>query len=167
MANLFFTVGRTDVNEAAVQSFIRDGGAVANLLNDVAQDTFQHGRRVALRHARSKRLWGGIFWNRTKTTGPYTGSALAGSSAKHTRYFHDGTAGNGAGYISHPKMIVPINKRKAHTNPAFKGAGSQTMAENASSKWKGTKRKDKVKGQIRKPFLTEGLAVSLAKRGLV
>lgn len=161
MANLFFKVGRTDVNEAAVQSFIREGGAVADLLNDVAQDTWKHGRSVALKHARSKRLWGGIFWNRVRSEGPYQGVSLVGSSAKHTRYFHDGTS-----EIIHEKMIVPVYRRKAHTNPAFKGAGSQTMAENASKKWKGTKRKDRVRGQRAKPFLAEGLAYSLVKRGL-
>lgn len=167
MANLYYKINRTDVNEAAVQSFIREGGAVSDLLNNVAQDTFQHGRKVALKHARSKRLWGGIFWNRTKPTGPLQGAALAGSSAKHTRYFHDGTAGNGAGYIIHPKMIVPMEFRKAHTNLAFKGAGSQTLAENAGKRYKQTKRMDKVKGQRAKPFLAEGLARSLVKRGLV
>lgn len=161
MANLFLRVGRTDVNEAAVQSFIREGGEVNTLLNNVAQTAWTHGRKVALKHARSKRLWGGVFWNRVRPEGPYQGVALVGSSAKHTRYFHDGTA-----YISHPKMIVPINRRKAHTNTAFKGAGSQTMAENAASKWKGTKRKDGVRGQKAKPFLNEGLAIGLAKQGL-
>lgn len=161
MANLFFRTGRTDVNEAAVQSFIREGGEVNKMLNNISQTAFRHGRKVALKHKRSGRLWGGIFWNRVRPEGPYQGVSLVGSSAKHTRYFHDGTS-----YISHPKMIVPINPKKAHTNIAFKGAGSQTMAENANKKWKGTRRKDGVRGQVAKPFLTEGLARGFAKEGL-
>lgn len=160
----FLTVGSLDVHEEAVQSYIRNGGAVSNLLNDIAQGTFRYSQRyVSKGHVRSGRLLRGLFWNRTKVEGPYQGSALAGSSARHTVHFHDGTASNGAGYIVHPKMIVPINRKAAHNNPAFKGAGSEALAANKKS----TRRHDKVRGQVRKPFLVEGLALNLAKQRLM
>lgn len=172
--NRFVTVGRYNVNEEAVQSYIREGGAVADLLNDVARGVWTYSgtyiraglggnRTRSGSHVRSGRLLKGLFWNRTRTEGPYRGSALAGSSAKHTFYFHDGTAGKGAGYITHPKMIVPINRRAAHTSLAFKGAGSEALAKNKKS----TRRKDKVRGQSSKPFLEIGLAKSMAKQGLI
>lgn len=171
--NKFLTVGRYDVSEEAVQSFIREGGAVADLLNNVAQGVWTYsgtylrggfgGNRTGGNHVRSGRLLKGLFWNRTKTEGPYQGSALAGSRAKHTFYFHDGTAGKGAGFIAHPKMIVPINRRAAHTNLAFKGAGSEALAANKKS----TRRKDKVRGQAAKPFLEIGLAKSMVKQRLI
>jgi hypothetical protein len=156
------------IDEEAVQGFIRPGGEVAELLNDVAQGVYTYARGyISNGHIRSKRLWKGQFWNRSKLEGPLQGVALAGSSAKHTRYFHDGT-----GRINHPHMIIPRRRDAAHTNLAFRGAGEQQLAI-----WKGrTKRQQKrgkgvifrnsVAGQRAKPFLYEGLAVSLAKQGL-
>lgn len=166
------------IDDEAVQSYIREGGAVSNLMNDVAKgvktysvtylNTGAGGNRSGGNHVRSGRLRKGLFWNRTKTTGPWTGSALAGSSAKHTRYFHEGTKAE----ISHPNMIVPKNKRAPHTSLAFSGAGAEQLAiwagrtEKQQARGKGVTRKSSVKGQWRKPFLDEGLAVSLAKQGL-
>lgn len=161
------------VDDKAVQGYLREGGAVNDLLNDVARGTWVYAKAyTGGKHKRSGRLNGGQFWNRVKLTGPWTGSAIAGSSAKHTRYFHDGTAGGGLGYITHKNMIVPRNVHAAHTNLAFKGAGAEQLA-----KWKGrskrqqargagVKFKNRVRGQSSKPFLTEGLAVSLAKQRL-
>lgn len=152
-----------DVHESAVQSFIREGGEVSDLLNDVVKGAQKLSRAylTAGRHVRSRRLWNSVKWNRTKLEGPLQGYSRLYSNARHTLYVHEGT-----GYISHPKMIVPMNRRKAHTNIAFKGAGSQTMAENAGSKFKGTRRKDGVQGQRAKPFLTIGLAKSMAAQRL-
>lgn len=174
---VFTRFSRTDINEEAVQSYIRAGGAVSELLSDVSKGVKVYsegyllggkGRRRggAGPHVRSGRLLRGLWWNRAKLTGPLQGTAQAGSSARHTVYFHDGTAGNGAGYIMHPKMIVPINRRAAHTNPTFKGAGSQILNANRGKTSKGTKRMDRVRGQHAKPFLEEGLAASLAKQRL-
>lgn len=157
-----------NIHEEAVQSYIREGGEVADLLNDVARGTYHFGQRyIANGHVRSGRLLRGLFWNRSKLSGPLQGTARAGSSAKHTTYFHDGT-----GTINHPNMIVPKNRHAAHTSLAFKGAGAEQLA-----KWKGKTSKQKargkgvtfknsVSGQRAKPFLTLGLAASLAKQGL-
>lgn len=161
--------GYLNVNERAVRAYIDEGGEVSGLLNDVAQGTFHYSQRyISNGHIRSGRLFRGLWWNRSKLTGPLTGVARAGSSAKHTMYFHDGVAG----MIVHPNMIIPKNRHAAHTNLAFKGAGAEQLA-----KWKGRsarqqKRgrgvtfKNAVRGQRAKPFLREGLAVSLAKQGL-
>lgn len=173
----FVPNGVVVIDDAAVGSYIGEGGAVSNLLNDVARgvkvyavaylNSGKGGNRSGGNHVRSGRLRGGQFWNRTHRTGPWTGSALAGSSAKHTRYFHEGT-----GPISHPNMIVPKNRRAAHTSLAFSGAGAEQLAKWAGrsdkqrARGKGVTRKSEVKGQWRKPFLDEGLAVSLAKQRL-
>lgn len=162
-----------DIHEEAVQSHIREGGPVADLLNDVAQGTFHYSQRyISNGHIRSGRLFRGLWWNRSKLTGPLQGVARAGSSAKHTTYFHDGTAGGGMGFITHKNMIIPKNRHAAHTNLAFKGAGAEQLA-----KWKGRSArqqtrgrgidfKNQVRGQHSKPFLRMGLAVSLAKQRL-
>lgn len=162
-----------NIHEEAVQSYIREGGEVNKLLNDVAQGTFHHSQRyISNGHTRSGRLFRGLFWNRAKLTGPLQGVARAGSSAKHTLYFHEGTAGNGAGYIVSKNMIVPRNRHAAHTNLAFKGAGAEQLAKwskrsaTQQERGMGVKFKNQVRGQRAKPFLKEGLAVSLAKQRL-
>ena len=156
-----------NIDDAAVQSFIRGNGEVAVELNDVAKGVKTYGVGfISAGHVRSGRLLRGQWWNRTKATGPLQGVARAGSSARHTIYFHDGTAGDGAGFIrGKPYMVVPKG-RAAHTNPAFSGAGAQLLAKNAGRKGgKGVKREEYVRGQRSKPFLQKGLAVSLAKQG--
>lgn len=157
-----------NIHESAVQSFIRPGGSVNDLLNDVARDTkLSSMLYISDGHIRSGRLLRGLFWNRAKLEGPLQGVARAGSSARHTLYFHEGTA-----EIVHPNMIVPKNRHAALTNLAFRGAGAEQLA-----KWKGRTAKQQargrgitfrnsVRGQRAKPFLTEGLASSLAKHGL-
>lgn len=161
-----------DIHEEAVQSFIRPGGEAANLLDDVAKGvkTFsiaylnagKGGNRSGGNHIRSGRLLRGLFWNRTKLEGPLQGVARAGSSARHTLYFHDGTALRGASTIKRAGMMVPRKHGAAHTNLAFAGAGSQ--AAHASTR--GAISKHEVRGQWRKPFLEEGLAASLAAQRL-
>jgi hypothetical protein len=162
-----------NIHEEAVQSYIRPGGEVNDLLNDVARDTKAYGAAyISNGHIRSGRLLRGLFWNRAKLVGPLQGVARAGSSAKHTVWFHDGTAGKGLGYIRHPNMIVPKNRHAAHTSLAFKGAGAEQMAfwksrtKAQQKRGRGFTYKNQVRGQRAKPFLREGLAVSLAKHGL-
>lgn len=170
----FVAFSRTDIDESAVQAFIREGGEVADLLNNVSKGVKVYSvAYISAGHVRSGRLLGSLWWNRTKLEGPLQGVARAGSSAKHAIYFHDGTAGNGAGYITgHPHMVVPKNRKAAHTNIAFSGAGAQKLAESGSrstkqqARGKGVFRADKVRGQRAKPFLTEGLAASMAAQRL-
>lgn len=160
--------GRVNVHEEAVQSYIRAGGAVHDLLNAVAQDTSIYGKAyVANGHVRSGRLLRGIGWNRAKLDGPLSGVARTYSSAKHTQYFHEGT-----GTIFHPWMIVPNNRHAAHTSLAFSGAGAEQLAlwkartPAQQKRGRGFKLRRTVRGQRAKPFLREGLASSLAKHGL-
>ena len=162
-----------NISERGVRAFIDTGGEVNDLLNDVAQDTWKYSQvYISGGHKRSGRLFRSLYWNRAKLEGPLQGVARAGASARHSLYFHDGTASGGAGMIMHNKMIVPKNPHAANHNAAFKGAGAEQLA-----KWKGRSSKQKargkgvsfknaVRGQRAKPFLKEGLAVSLAKRGL-
>jgi hypothetical protein len=162
-----------NIHEHAVRAYIDEGGEVSGLLNDVAQGTFHYSQRyISNGHIRSGRLYRGLWWNRSKLTGPLTGVARAGSSAKHTAYFHDGTANGGAGLIMHKNMIVPKNRHAAHTNLAFKGAGAEQLAKwkgrssRQQKRGKGVTFKNAVRGQRSKPFLREGLAASLAKQRL-
>lgn len=157
-----------NVHEHAVRSYIDEGGEVSGLLNDVAQGTWKYSQvYISNGHIRSGRLFRGLWWNRSKLTGPLQGVARAGSSAKHTTYFHDGT-----GLIVHKNMIIPKNRHAAHTNLAFKGAGAEQLAKfkgrsaRQQTRGRGYSFKDAVRGQRAKPFLKEGLAVSLAKQRL-
>lgn len=157
-----------DVHEEAVQSYIRPGGAVNKLLNDVAKGVKEYSSTyISARHVRSGRLLRGLFWNQVKLDGPLQGYSRAGSSARHTLYFHDGTS-----EITAPYMIIPHNRRAPNTSTAFSGAGAEELAgwKAAGGKKGGGKRpvsyRNSVRGQKAKPFLTEGLAVSLAKQRL-
>ena len=159
-----------NIHEEAVQSYIREGGAVADLLNDVAKGTKAYSvAYITAGHVRSGRLLRSLFWNRSKLEGPLQGVARAGASAKHATYFHEGT---GPWIAGHPHMVVPKNRKAAHTNIAFSGAGAQKLAEWGSrslkqqARGKGVFRADLVRGQRSKPFLTEGLAASMAAQRL-
>lgn len=162
----FRNIGVLDIHEEAVQSYIRTGGEVADLLDDVARGVKRYSERfISNGHYRSGRLYRGLFFNKTKAEGPLQGFSRAGSSARHTEHFYFGTAGNGAGYISHPNMIVPKNRNAAHTNLAFKGAGAEQLAQARGNRE--VTKQSKVRGQRGKPFLEQGLAVSLAEQRLV
>lgn len=170
----FIAFSHTDIHEEAVQSYIREGGEVANLLNDVSRGVKVYSvAYISAGHVRSGRLLRSLGWNRSKLEGPLQGVARAGASAKHAIWFHEGTAGGGAGYIAgHPHMVVPKSRKAAHTNIAFSGAGAQKLAEWGSrstkqqAQGKGVFRADLVRGQRSKPFLKEGLAASMAAQRL-
>jgi hypothetical protein len=170
----FIAFSHTDIHEEAVQSYIREGGEVANLLNDVSRGVKVYSvAYISAGHVRSGRLLRSLWWNRSKLEGPLQGVARAGASAKHAIWFHEGTAGGGAGYIAgHPHMVVPKSRKAAHTNIAFSGAGAQKLAEWGSrstkqqAQGKGVFRADLVRGQRSKPFLKEGLAASMAAQRL-
>lgn len=157
-----------DIHEEAVQSYIRPGGEVNDLLNDVAKEVKRYSYLYVLGgHVRSGRLLGGLYWNRAKDTGPLTAFSRAGSSAKHTRYFMDVT---GPIITGHPFMLVPKYRKAIHHSPATKGAGSELfIAWNAAGRPKrgrGFYRAQTVAGYKAHPFLQEGLAAALAKERL-
>jgi hypothetical protein len=166
-----------DIHDEAVQSYIRPGGEVSNLLDDVARgvkvfsvtylSTGAGGSRAGGPHIRSGRLLGGLWWNKAKLDGPLQGVARAGSSAKHSIFFLEGTSD-----INHPNMVVPKNRKAAHTNLRYSGAGAEQLAkwagrtEKQQARGKGVSRMNHVRGQWAKPFLQEGLAASLASQRL-
>lgn len=159
-----------NIHEEAVQSYIRPGGSVAHLLDDIGRGVKAYSvAYISAGHVRSGRLLRGLWWNRAKLEGPLQGVARAGGSAKHTIYFHEGT---GPWITGHPHMVVPKSRHAAHTNVAFSGAGAQKLAEWGSRSvkqqalGKGVFRADVVRGQRRKPFLQEGLAASMAAQRL-
>lgn len=180
MAGIVRGGGRTgpgwlDIHEEAVQSYIRPGGELNDLLNDVAQGAWRFSQEYISGggHVRSGRLLGGLYWNKVKVNGPLTGFSRAGSAAKHTPYFHDGTPdvimAGARGF-----MLVPTRARTQQGNPvsSAKGLGSLLYKEWAGGgpgKRVGKRqfsRKQTVSGQRAKPFLQEGLAYALAQQGL-
>lgn len=159
-----------DVNEEAVQSYIRPGGEVAGKLDDVAQTANVMNKGWAAAHARSGRLERGMTWNRAKLTGPLQGTSRIISSAAHTRYVNEGTAQDGAGFIYPAKkgwgaaLFVPVNSRRGnHLYPKFKGAGAEIIGTKAKEAVFFT---EKVKGQKGQHFLEENLKASLRSNGL-
>ena len=165
MVNLMARV-RVDVNDAAVQSYIRAGGEVNNLIRDVVYDTRDFSQAfVANGHVRSGRLLKGIQAAQPSPSGPWSETGRVTSSARHTRYFHDGTTGPITG---NPHLVVPRHRGVAHTNRAYSGAGAQLLGEfgKGKSKTKGVFRPNSVRGQAAKPFLPISLRRAMVKHGL-
>jgi len=100
----FIAFSHTDIHEEAVQSYIREGGEVANLLNDVSRGVKVYSvAYISAGHVRSGRLLRSLWWNRSKLEGPLQGVARAGASAKHAIWFHEGTCrGRGRVYRRAP-----------------------------------------------------------------
>lgn len=160
--------GWLDIHEDEVRAFIRDGGEVAELLNAIAQETEAYGRAyISKGHMRSGRLLRGLYNNRVKPEGPLTAFSRAGGRARHTIYFHEGTTNPTAkGPLGF--LIIPRSRRAANTITAFKGAGTERLAQykSGAEKTKGVIGRKSVRGQRSKPFLKEGLAVAMANHGL-
>lgn len=159
--------GWLDIHEDVVQSYIRSGGDVADLLDSVAWDTAEYGKAyVSAGHVRSGRLLRGIYYNRIKPTGPLTGYSRAGGKARHTIYFHEGVLHDITAHGAF--MVIPRSRLAANTNAAYSGAGAERYAKYAATKKgpKGVIGRKTVRGQRSKPFLKEGLAVALANHGL-
>lgn len=154
-----------DVNEEAVQSYIRPGGEVANKLDDVAQTANVYNKAWAGAHKRSGRLERGMTWNRAKLTGPLQGTSRIISSAAHTRYVNEGTRNDGTGFITvRSGMFVPVQKGRGNfLYPKFRGAGTEIIGTKAKEAAFLT---DKVRGQKGKHFLEDNLKASLRSNGL-
>jgi hypothetical protein len=157
-----------DIHESAVASFIQNGGPVNDLMNDVAKDVKYYSVEYISRggHIRSRRLLGGLYYNKTKNPTPLTGYSRAGSSAAHTLYFHEGT-----GHIfGRPFLLVPKKRSMTGSRTGSSGEGRDMFnAWVARGKRAGNRdffRPESVRGQRAKPFLTIGLRYALAKRGL-
>lgn len=167
---------RVYVNDAGVQSYIRPGGEVRDLVNDLTQEAHVLARSYLLlgkygsrngNHIRSGRLYGGTQWRRAKDSGPLSAYATLYNNAKHVDYFMKGTRNtirpNGP-YLLVPRKVGAM-QRSAHT----KGAGSELYLA-----WKGREKKGykgffqakKVRGQRAKPFLEDAKDAAFVSRGL-
>lgn len=159
-----------DIHEEAVQSYIRPGGEVRELLDDLAREVKRYSWLYILDgHTRSGRLIGGLYSNVAKDTGPLTAFSRAGSSAAHTRYFMEET-----GPTIYPTgpwgyLLVPRRKNVPQMSSRSKGAGSELYAAWKAREKKGRKgffQKQSVRGYKAHPFLQEGLDAALRSRGL-
>jgi hypothetical protein len=159
---------RIHINDPAVQSYIRAGGEVNDLLNDLAKDMRRFSYLYILGgHVRSGRLLDGLNWRHAIDTGPLQAQSRVSSSAKHTRYFMYPT---GPIITPHgPYMLVPKYRTAIHHSPATKGAGSELfMAWNAAGRphKKSFRRRTEVQGYRGHPFLALAKREAFAKRGL-
>lgn len=167
---------RVVVNDPAVQSYIRPGGEVRDLVNDLTQTAHGLARSYLLlgkygsrngNHIRSGRLYGGTQWRRAKDSGPLSAYATLYNNAKHVDYFMVGTRGTirpHGPYLLVPRKVGAM-QRSAHT----KGAGTELYLA-----WKGRNKKGvkgffqakKVRGQKAKPFLEDAKDAAFVSRGL-
>lgn len=166
------------VHEHQVQAYIRPGGEVRDLLNDIARDGEYLAKGYILRgkyggrngnHVRSGRLLGGIGHMRAVDSGPLTAYSRMRSSAKHTRYFHNGTPGIIFGKGPYGYLLVPRRVGAPQRSPASKGAGSELFSAWNARGRKGVKgffQKDSVSGQRSKPFLTDARTAAMIKNGV-
>lgn len=151
-------INRTDIHEAAVQSYIRAGGEVNNLLTDIARTAKNEARLYLIGQGsyRSGRLIGGLNNRRAVDTGPLSAASRIGSSAKHTDYYMYDTGpvitGGKYGYMLVPKH----NKKQPHMSPATKGAGSELFIKwvaDGKPRKRPFKRRTEVRGYKGRPFL--------------
>ena len=157
-----------DIHEHAVQAYIRPGGEVRDLLDDIAREVKRYSWLYILDgHSRSGRLIGGLYSNVAKDTGPLTAFSRAGSSAAHTRYFMEETGPTI--YPNGPYLLVPRRRGVPQMTSRSKGAGSELYAAWKARGKKGRKgffQKQSVRGYGANPFLQEGLTAALRSRGL-
>lgn len=168
---------RLFIHEHDVQSFIREGGAARDVINNIARDARLEASLILARgtygsrngsHNRSNRLTSANNWNRAKDTGPLTATSEFYNNAKHVWYFMEGTRNTIKpkgqwGYLLVPRRITPQYSR------ASKGAGSELYAA-----WKGRNKKGRkgffqakrVRGQKEKPFMEDALRTSMRKNGM-
>jgi hypothetical protein len=157
-----------DIHEHQVQAFIRPGGEVRALVDDIAREVKRYSYLYILDgHWRSGRLIAGLYSNVAKDTGPLSAFSRAGSSAAHTRYFMEETGPEI--YPNGPYLLVPRKKNVPQMSSRSKGAGSELYAawkDRGKKGGKGFFQKKSVRGYKAHPFLQEGLAIALRSRGL-
>ena len=169
-------VSRVDIHEAEVQAFIRTGGEVREILNEVVRDANRIARMYLVvnkyggrngSHVRSGRLLSGTHHWLAQDTGPMTAKSTLYNNAKHVRYFMEGTRGTIKPHG--PYMLVPRKVGVPQRSRASKGAGSELYAAWAGRGKKGFKgfyQAKKVSGQRAKPFLEDAKDAALARQGL-
>lgn len=140
---------RVKVYPTAMQSMFVPGGDIYKFAGDVRDDVRAAARRKI--HNRTRGLWRSITSERH--TLPLGVKFSVGSYSPYALWVEEGTAGNGAGFIHahglHPMVLYQ------HSRPPAKYA-----------RFKGH-HKQRVHGQKGQHYLREGLAIGLAKHGLI
>jgi hypothetical protein len=166
------------INDPGVQSYIRPGGEVRDLVNDLAREAHALARSYLLlgkygsvsgNHIRSGRLYGGTNWNRAKDSGPLSAYATLYNNANHVHYFMSGTTGPITGKGPWGYMLVPRKVGAMQRSSNSKGAGSELYAAwkaRGKKGYRGFYRMDEVAGQKAKPFLEDAKDAAFISRGL-
>lgn len=153
------------IHESDVQSFIRQGGDVHDILVKVTRKT----RAFSIEEApsRSGRLKRGFSSKHPTQTGPYSAMGRVSNSTRYAVYVHEGVNHS---ITASPYMLVPMVRGTPHTNNATKGAGQDLFIS-----WKagGKKRSERnfyrlkeVSGQAANNFMQRGLRRALASERL-
>jgi hypothetical protein len=140
---------KVKIYPAAMQSMFASGGDIYKFAGDVRDDVRTLARKGI--HNRTRGLWRSITSERH--TLPLGVKFSVGSYSPYALYVEEGTAGDGAGFITarglHP-MVLYQNRRAPAKYARFKGVPKQ-----------------RVHGQKGQHFLREGLAAGMAKHGLI
>lgn len=157
-------VAHVYVHEAKVQSFLLPGQPVDEMTYKVSRDTKAIAQLVT-GPRRSGRMVNSIQANRPSRTGPYQNMARVFVKVGYGFFVHEGTAGNGAGYI-YPKngkyLAIP------------RVPGGSVSGGTLRSAWKKGRRKGskaakpyftavRIHGQQANPFLAEALHMAMPK----
>lgn len=152
------------IHESDVQSFIRQGGEVHDMLTRVVRNT----RFLSMQEApaRSGRLKRSFQSKHPEQTGPYSAKGRVSNNAKHAVWVHEGTGT----ITSTSHMLVPMNPAAFQASKASSGAGQELFIKWAAA---GKKRGDRnflrlmqVSGQQANPFMRRGLRRALAAEGM-
>lgn len=170
-------VSRVDIHDTQVQAFIRPGGEVRDVLNEIVRDANQIARLFLVTnryggrngsHVRSGRLLGGTHHWLAKDTGPLTAMSTLYNNTKHVRYFIEGTTGPITPKGQWGYLLVPRRVGVGQRSSASKGAGSELYSAWKGRGKKGVKgffQKKSVRGQRAKPFLEDAVNAAFHLKG--
>lgn len=156
------------IHEHEVQEFINPGGEVYDEIHKVAKNT----RRASWGYINSRtgKLKGMIQVNRPSRTGAFELRALVFTRTSYAIYVHEGTAGNGAGYIT-PKhgryLAVPRHRQGPGTGNPSGGTLRRMWKNSQARKYNKMGSKpyfttEKIHGQKANPFLRKGMEDAMA-----
>lgn len=153
------------INDPAVKSFMMPGQPVDEEIWKVSRDTGNIARTVTA-PSRTGRLRKSIQANRPHMTGPYQNQALVFVKIGYGVYVHEGTAGNGSGYIlpaNGAYLTIPRNHRDAVLSggtlrKAWRSGGRKSFPDG-----KPYFTAERVRGQKSNPFLAEALHIAMPR----
>lgn len=152
------------VNDEAVQRYLRDGEAVGDLVHDTAKLTRYFARGHI--NSRTGELSRMIQVNRPSRSGTWETSSLVWTRTKYALWVHDGTAGNGAGYI-YPKNGQYLTIPRGHETSTVSGGTLRKAWRNgglvAFPDGKPYYTAERIHGQKANPYLEKGLSEAMAQ----